>query len=147
MYILFSLVSCLFILLSLPAVYSQCQPRNSPFLFPPTTGPGLAASLVFSNLSTPRGIAFDSFGTLLVIERGIGVSAFIERNDTICNGFERTLVVNNSALTHGIILEGEELYVSSQLQVLLYHYDVHMKTVSASPPKVIVDDLPSDGGE
>lgn len=127
-------------------VSSQCQPSNASFLFPPTTAPGLTAQLVFSNLSTPRGITFDALNSLLVVERGVGVSAFVGRNDSSCNGFQRELVVDNPGLTHGIEIDGEELYVSTQLQVLLYQYDVHTRSVSLGALKVIVDGLPSDGG-
>ncbi|KAI5118404.1 hypothetical protein M0805_007538 [Coniferiporia weirii] len=124
---------------------SQCLPSNNAlFKFPPITAAGLTAHLVFGNLSTPRGIAFDEHGTLLVVERNVGVSAFSERNDSVCEGFDRTLVVNNSELTHGIVIEGAELYVSSQLQVLLYNYDTKTRTVFGTP-KIIVKDLPSDG--
>lgn len=127
-------------------VSSQCQPSNASFLFPPTTAPGLTAQLVFSNLSTPRGITFDALNSLLVVERGVGVSAFVGRNDSSCIGYQRELVLDNSGLTHGIEIDGEELYVSTQLQVLLYQYDAHTRSVSPGAPKVIVDGLPSDGG-
>lgn len=127
-------------------VSSQCQPSNATFLFPPTIAPGLTAQLVFSNLSTPRGITFDALNTLLVVERGVGVSSFVGRNDSSCNGFQREPVLDNTGLTHGIEIDGEELYVSTQLQVLLYRYDAHTRSVSPGAPKVIVDGLPSDGG-
>lgn len=127
-------------------VSSQCQPSNATFLFPPTIAPGLTAQLVFSNLSTPRGITFDALNTLLVVERGVGVSSFVGRNDSSCNGFQRELVLDNAGLTHGIEIDGEELYVSTQLQVLLYRYDAHTRSASPGAPKVIVDGLPSDGG-
>ena len=124
----------------------QCQPTDTAsFLFPPTTAAGFEAQPVFSNLSTPRGIAFDTHGTLLVIERNIGVTAFVSHNDSTCKGFVRSLVANNIALTHGIVLDDTELYVSSQLQVLLYQYNPTTLSVSGQP-KVIVQGLPSDGG-
>ena len=128
-------------------VAAQCLPSSTAqFAHPPTTALGLQAQLVFGNLSTPRGIAFDDADSLLVVERGVGVSAFVSRNDSTCKGFERTLVVNNSGLTHGIEIKGSELYVSTQLQVLLYQYNSQTRTVSGGVPKVIVDGLPSDGG-
>ena len=128
-------------------VAAQCLPSSTAqFANLPTTALGPRAQLVFGNLSTPRGIAFDDADSLLVVERGVGVSAFVSRNDSTCKGFERSLVVNNSGLTHGIEIKGSELYVSTQLQVLLYQYNSQTRTVSDGVPKVIVVGLPSDGG-
>ncbi|EEB88093.1 hypothetical protein MPER_14274, partial [Moniliophthora perniciosa FA553] len=46
--------------------------------------PGLTAGVVFSNLTAPRGITFDSEGNLLVVERGFGVTAL----SAVTGGFE-----------------------------------------------------------
>ena len=73
------------------------------------------------------------------------MTAFVSHNDSTCKGFVRSSVVNNTALTHGIVLDDTELYVSSQLQVLLYQYNPTTLSVSGQP-KVIVQGLPSDGG-
>ena len=49
------------------------QPDGVPFKFPVATAAGLASSVVFSNLTTPRGIAFDTLGNLLVVEPKVGL--------------------------------------------------------------------------
>ncbi|GJJ15126.1 hypothetical protein Clacol_009401 [Clathrus columnatus] len=106
------------------------QPLGIPFLNPVVTAPGFPAQVLFSNLTTPRGITFDDVGNLLVVERGLGVTAFTEvRNKS---GWERT------------IIDGNKLYVSTAGQVLLYDYDAQQKSITGVPT-IIIDDIPPDG--
>ena len=58
-------------------------------------------------------------------------------------------MIENVNLTHGIIVQGGEVYVSTQLEVLLYEFGAGV--VGGEPtltptPKVIVNGLPGDGG-
>jgi hypothetical protein len=120
------------------------QPAGIPFKLPVTATPGFSAEVIFSNLTNPRGIVFDVKGNLLVIERGVGVTGF----QSVEGGWMRTVVVNNTGLTHGIEVDRRNLYVSSAGQVLLYAYDPEtMSIIAGTAPVIIVDGLPPDGGE
>ena len=137
---LFLIVSALLVSAS-----AQCTPHNSlTFLSPVTVAHGLAATPIFHNLTTPRGITFDSNQNLLVVERGLGVTSFTS-SDPSCDGWLRTVVIANSGFTQGIQVHGSALYVSTSGQVLRYAYDASSRTVSGSPV-VIVDGIPPDGG-
>jgi glucose/arabinose dehydrogenase len=135
-------------LLVLPLVAAQCFPANSlTFRSPIVTAPGLHAVPIARNLTTPRGIAIDRRGTLLVIERGLGVTAFVENASTCVGGWLRSNVLNRTDLTQGIAVRGVELYVSTAGQVLKYAYNPATRTVSSTTPVVIVSGIPSDGGK
>lgn len=98
---------------------ATCQPASSAtFAYPPVTTNGYKATLVFGGLTTPRGIQFDGKGTLLVVERGVGVSAYVEKNDATCVGWDRTLILPNTALTHGIFVQVRMYDLGASLQVV-----------------------------
>lgn len=60
-------------------VKADFQPLAVPFKAPVVVAPGFSAKVLFSNLTAPRGITFDSHGSLLVVERGFGITAFTKR--------------------------------------------------------------------
>jgi hypothetical protein len=120
------------------------QPDATAFKTPVTVLPGLNASVIFSNLTNPRGITFDT-QNVLVVELGLGVTAF-SRVLTPSIGWERTIVIINDAFTHGIQLDGTLLYVSTASDVLVYTYDSTTKKASATAT-LLITDLPADGGE
>lgn len=125
---------------------AQCiLPGSIAFQSSVTVASGLRATLIFNNLTTPRGIAFDSEQNLLVIERGLGVAAFTY-SDPSCNGWLRTVVIPNANFTQGIQIHESALYVSTSGQVLRYVYDAQTRTVSGSPV-IIIDGIPPDGGK
>lgn len=129
-------------------VSAQCTPHNSlAFRSPVTPAPGLSATPIFANLTTPRGIAFDAQQNLLVIERGLGVTAFTDKQPG-CDGWFRSVVLPNAALTQGIQVDGGRglLYVSTSGEVLRYQYNSTTRTVSGEA-EVIVNNIPPDGGE
>lgn len=137
---LFSLIATLVLLAS-----AQCTPHDTlTFLSPVTVGRGLVAVPIFANLTTPRGITFDPRQNLLVVERGLGITAFTS-GDPSCNGWLRTIVIENANFTQGIQIDGNALYVSTSGQVLRYAYDASARAVSGSPV-IIVDGIPPDGG-
>ncbi|KAF5369181.1 hypothetical protein D9615_009981 [Tricholomella constricta] len=105
------------------------QPSGVPFMSPVTVAAGFSANVAFSNLTAPRGVAFDAEQNLLVVERGYGVTAFTRNPD----------------LTHGIEVDGKTLYVSTAKAVIAYEYDPSTKSVSGLPPYIVVDGLPADG--
>lgn len=119
------------------------QPLGLPFKFPVTVADGFVAHLAFSNLTTPRGITFDENGSVLVVERGLGVTVFSEAHNR--SGWERGVLISNPNFTQGIQVEGRRLYVSTAGEVLLYEYDATSKTVQGEPITV-VNQIPPDGG-
>lgn len=126
-------------------IAAQCTPHNSlVFRSPVTTAQGLNAAVIAANLTTPRGIAIDSSQTILVIERGLGVTAFTE-NDLSCDGWLRSIVIEDAGLTQGIQVHGRSLYVSSSAEVQRYAYDPDSRTVSGEPT-ILINGIPPDGG-
>ncbi|KAJ6454541.1 hypothetical protein C8R47DRAFT_1181150 [Mycena vitilis] len=99
-----------------------------PFRSPVTVASGLSARVLFSNLTSPRGITLDAEENILVVERGFGVTAFSPANE----GWERTIVV-----------DGDLLYVSTASELLVYSYNATQKSVNSSA--VLVTGIPSDG--
>lgn len=125
---------------------STFQPLGVPFKSPVTVATGLAANVLFSNLTTPRGITFDDKQNLLVVERGFGVTAF-SPTSTPSSGWERTVVIQNTGFTQGIQVDGDKLYVSTATDTFVYKYDVITKSVASNiPPFSIVTGIPGDGG-
>jgi glucose/arabinose dehydrogenase len=111
------------------------------FKSPVTVAPGFTADVISNNLTAPRGVIVDEAQNVLVVERGVGVSAFSLEN----GAWVKTVVVQNSAVTHGIELDEGRLLVSTASEVTAYFYDAELKT--ASDPFTFVSGLPSDGGE
>jgi glucose/arabinose dehydrogenase len=122
---------------------STFQPKGAPFRSPVTLAPGVEASVLFSNLTTPRGIAFDAEANLLVVERGFGITAF-KRTQTPSDGVSRSIVISNPNFTQGIQVDGSNLYASTAGQALLFEYDGKTMTVTGSG-QVIIDGIPPDG--
>ncbi|KAI0685086.1 hypothetical protein BC835DRAFT_1291082 [Cytidiella melzeri] len=123
---------------------AQCTPHGSlNFRSPVTVAQGLSAVVISANLTTPRGIAIDSLENILVIERGLGVTAFSE-HDSTCQGWLRTVVVQNPNLTQGIQVHESSLYVSTSGEVLKYTYNAEERTASEEPVTMI-NGIPPDG--
>ncbi|KAJ7762295.1 soluble quino protein glucose/sorbosone dehydrogenase [Mycena maculata] len=118
---------------------STFQADGVPFLSPVTIAPGFSSRVLFSNLTSPRGITLDAEENILVVERGFGVTAF----SPVSGGWERTVVVSNPNFTQGIQIDGDLLYVSTASEVLVYTYDAVQKSVNSSA--VSVTGLPPDG--
>lgn len=104
----------------------------------------LSAVPISGNLTKPRGIAIDSSQTILVIERGLGVTAFTDK-DSGCNGWLRSLVLQNASLTEGIQVSDHSLYVSTAGEVLRYAYSPERRNISG-PPTVLIDGIPPNRG-
>ncbi|KAI0027750.1 soluble quino protein glucose/sorbosone dehydrogenase [Vararia minispora EC-137] len=118
------------------------QPFGASFASPVTVAPSLSASVLFSGLSLPRGIAFDSQHNLLVVERGFGVTAFHPAaNGT---GILRTVVLSNPNFTQGIQVDGDKLYLSTANDALVYQYNASELAVSGEPA-VLVTGFPAGG--
>jgi len=118
------------------------QATGVPFKSPVTTAPRFSSRVLFSNLTTPRGITLDAEENILVVERGFGVTAFSRAT----GGWERTVVISNPNFTQGIQITGDTLYVSTASDVLVYNYDASTKSVTnGGVPRVLISGLPPDG--
>lgn len=125
-------------------VFAGFQPLGAPFKAPVSVLSGFYARVLYSNLTLPRGIAFDSLSNLLVVEHGFGITAFSKIGPPI-GGWERTVVIQNPNFTQGIQVDGTKLYASTASEALLFDYNPSTKSVSGSAT-VIVNGLPPDGG-
>ncbi|PFH50981.1 hypothetical protein AMATHDRAFT_60193 [Amanita thiersii Skay4041] len=123
------------------------QSFGAPFKSPVTTAPGFSAHVLFSNATLPRGIAFDTESNLLVIERGLGVTSLsaLRESSGVTLGWERSVIVNNPGVTHGIEIDESSLYISTAGEVLVYKYDPQTRTVASSVPITLIRGLPADG--
>ncbi|KAF8646502.1 hypothetical protein AX16_007179 [Volvariella volvacea WC 439] len=128
----------LLLLIASPLTLAQTtfQPEGTSFRFPVTVARGFTAQVIFSNLTTPRGIAFDSSENLLAVERGLGVTAFSQSAVTPRPGWQRTVLIRNADLTHGIQVDAKTIYVSTGKEVLAYAYDPVTKRVGDPYPLI-----------
>lgn len=125
---------------------STFQPSGALFKAPVTVAPGLVANVIFSNLTAPRGIAFDTKQNLLVVERGFGLTAFSSAT-TPTAGWERTVVIQNPNFTQGVQVDGTQLYVSTATTTFVYKYDARTKSIASDvSPIPILTGIPGDGG-
>lgn len=94
------------------------------------------------DLTTPRGIAIDSEGSLLLVEVGRGLSVHTFGEDGCIAGSK--LLINRPGLTHGVALTpgGTTLYVSSIDTAWKYTYDASTQTVT-NEEVVVADMFPS----
>ncbi|RFU36239.1 hypothetical protein B7463_g57, partial [Scytalidium lignicola] len=107
----------------------------------PVSSDGWQYQLVANNLTTPRGIAFDSNGGLLVVQQGHGIVhlQFTDGGSTCVGLAKKTYLINSTDLTHGIALsnDGNTLYASSWEAVYAWSYNAKDVTVSAENRTVI----------
>ncbi|KAL6708481.1 hypothetical protein ACN47E_002744 [Coniothyrium glycines] len=106
---------------------SACASSIAPQNAAPSVAPGFRVQVVANGLTAPRGIAFDSEGGLLVVERQRGIVRLRLTGDGACvrvdGAAER--VVENDSLNHGIAIsqDGRTLYGSSHSNVYAWDYD------------------------
>ncbi|QRW11804.1 L-sorbosone dehydrogenase [Ceratobasidium sp. AG-Ba] len=129
--------------LAIPPSPGVCQPLASiSFSYPPAVAPGLSSYVAYKNLTGPRGMRFDSSGNLLVVERTTRISALTFRNDSICVGWEKRVVLSNTAINHGIEIgpgngANQYLYASSAENLFRWEYDPVTATVIGSPATLV----------
>jgi len=115
----------------LTAAQSSClSPSGS---IRPSVASGYALQVVATGLSTPRGIAFDSAGHLLVVEQGTGaISSHVlnETNGCVTVSSSSTVVRAGLQLNHGLQINGTTLYASSVESVYSWTYDPASRNVS-----------------
>jgi glucose/arabinose dehydrogenase len=63
---------------------AACPSSIAPAHGAPSVAPGFRVQVIANNLRDPRGIAFDSAGGLLVVERGHGISRVQLSGDGAC---------------------------------------------------------------
>ena len=117
---------------------AQCQSRDSlNWKYKPTFGSGLNGHVTYNGLKSPRGIRFDDKWNLLVVDQGSGVFALTERQNGSCIGWEKTTVIDNGSYNHGIGIDGNKLYVSTDDIVVEYTYNSTSKTVDSTSRNVV----------
>jgi glucose/arabinose dehydrogenase len=115
--------------------------------FKPKMGAGYTSSVLATGLRTPRGIAIDTAGNLLVVEQqGGGVKRLVlkEQGDAVCVDSSKNLITGGTT-NHGIALsaDGKTLFVSNLQSVTAYSYDAEAGTVGTG--KVVVNGLGNNG--
>lgn len=131
---------------AVPGALATFQPLGVPFQSPVTVAAGLSANVIFSNLTTTRGITFDTEQNLLVVERGFGVTAFTPTTFPT-PGWNRTIVIQNTGFTQGIQIDGDKLYISTATTTFVYLYNALNRSIAPNvAPISIVTGIPGDGG-
>ncbi|KAG9097319.1 hypothetical protein FRC07_010805 [Ceratobasidium sp. 392] len=126
-----------------PTTPGECKSLASlTFAHQPNAATGHSTRVIYNGLTRPRGIRFDAFENLLVVDRGVGVVALSYRNDGTCIGWERRVVVNNTDLNHGIEVGpgngggNQYLYASSSDNVFRWEYNPGNVTVVGNPTTI-----------
>ena len=123
---------------------ASCSPTLTASHAAPSVADGYVARLVANNLTTPRGITFDSQDALLVVEQDSGITALTlvdAGKDCVSVGSRRT-VINDTTLNHGITMSGDgtTLYASSPEAVYSWDYSpMHQSNTSA--PRLLVGNM------
>ncbi|KAK1570044.1 [Colletotrichum navitas] len=123
-------------------VPSSCSGVN-PFRSGYETASGWRAVKLAGSLTSPRGVAVDSEGNLLVVQSGKGVTVHTFGSDG-CISATKTLI-SNPSLNHGIGFtpDGKTLYVSSMTTAWSYAYDAKAQAVSEQT--VVVKSMHQEG--
>ncbi|KDQ17343.1 hypothetical protein BOTBODRAFT_53460 [Botryobasidium botryosum FD-172 SS1] len=105
----------------------------------PKVAAGLATRVIQSGLTKPRSIKFDSASppNLLVVESGLGVSVLVPGAQGCQDGWARKVVINNTALNHGLEADGKWLYASSSDVLWMWSYNPTTASVSGQPTALV----------
>lgn len=132
------LLLCIFVaFIAITGAQQNCASSLESSTSPVATN-GFAWDIVATNVSSPRGIVFDSRGRLLVVQQGVGIVALTLSNDSCARVTEWITVINNSSLNHGIEFstDGGTLYASSSNSAWSWEYNAGDATVAN--PKLTV---------
>lgn len=94
------------ILFAIAALQARALAQSCPSLtadYPaPSVASGYEARLVAQGLEKPRGIVFDNNGNLLVVERGVGITAFTVDDSDSCVSLKdkKTVVGDGTVRVH-----------------------------------------------
>ena len=107
----------------------------------PVATNGFAWDIIATNVSSPRGIIFDSRGRLLIVQAGTGIIALTLSNTSCSQITQTTTVLQNSSLNHGIefSVDGGTLYASSSENAWGWKYNAD--EASVSNPQLIVSGM------
>lgn len=134
------LFSILALLLALVKAQSNCS-SSIKAITSPTASNGFAWDIIATNVSSPRGIIFDSKGRLLIVQQGTGILALSLSNNSCAQITQTTIVLQNSSLNHGIEFstDGKTLYASSTDSAWSWKYNAD--DASVSNPQLIVSGM------
>jgi glucose/arabinose dehydrogenase len=124
---------------------SVAMAQNCTSSIKPITTPAAAAGfewdIIATNVSTPRGIIFDSQGRLLIVQSGTGILALSLSNNSCSIITQSTTVIANTSLNHGIEFstDGKTLFASSTNDAWSWEYNA--KDASVSNPKLLVTNM------
>ena len=114
----------------------------------PSIADGYVARLVANDLTSPRGIKFDSSGALLVVEQEVGITAitFNDPDDGCVSETNRQSVVRDSTLNHGIEIsaDGQTLYASNAGDVYSWDYSADDHATTSEPRTLVTNMTNSD---
>ncbi|TFK24069.1 hypothetical protein FA15DRAFT_436220 [Coprinopsis marcescibilis] len=98
---------------------------------------GWKASAVLSRLSSPRGLAVDSKGNLLVLQREIGITGHqVDARGCVTSS---KVVIEDKTLNHAVDVVGNKLYSTSKDD--LWVWDYNPDTMTATNRKTLVTEL------
>ena len=98
----FLVLACLQAVLAQSSIAgASCSPTLTASYAAPSVADGYIARLVANNLTKPRGIKFDSQGTLLVVEQGSGITALslIDSGKECISVGTRKTVINDTTVS------------------------------------------------
>lgn len=114
----------------------------------PSVADGYIARLVANDLTSPRGIKFDSSGALLVVEQDVGITAitFSDPDNGCVSETNRKAIIKDSTLNHGIEVsdDGETLYASNPGAVYRWDYSASQQTNTSEPTTLVTNMTNSD---
>ncbi len=131
--------------LDAPPSTSTCVGPPSAALANAWVPSGFCAWTWASNLGSPRGIARNANGDILVIERGQGRITLLhdDNGNGVSEGNERVVLATSNGLNHGIAINGGYLYASSSTTVYRWPYSGGRQPLGTA--QTVVTGIPSGG--
>ncbi len=98
-----------------------------------------------TDVRVPRGIIVDDNGDVLVLTRGGDAVVLLhdDDGDGVSGAGERVVMASEPGLNHGLALDGEHLYASSESAVFRWEYPGDR--VPLGDAEVVVDNIPRGG--
>ncbi|PNY24759.1 Uncharacterized protein TCAP_05290 [Tolypocladium capitatum] len=111
---------------------------------PPVAAKGWQYRLAATGFKTPRSIAFDDDGGLLVVDSGVGVFRVTldqDKGETCVVMGAPKKIISSAELNHGLALsdDGKTLYASSSSSVFAWAYDSKAGTVGGANRTVVAN--------
>lgn len=128
-----SLLRALAVSLSISTVLAQNCPNTWGNYDPPVIASGWSAQRLVGGLTFPRHMVFDDQGTLLVVDRGVGVRAVkVNQNGRCVSLQSNNILIQDNQLNHGIALHpnGRLLFASSVNAAWVWDYNPNGPTIS-----------------